>query len=127
MSIASQELRERAVAAYKTGSFTLQRLADAYRVQYKTIQNWLRVDAHGEAQVPGPRGCRARICNKDDEERLIELIRNEPSTTLEKIKLKLNKNCHVSVIHRTLLKLGITYKKNSTGIGTRTGGYQAGS
>jgi transposase len=111
MTIASQELRELAVAAYKTGAFTQQQLAAAYRVHYKTIQNWLKADAKGETQVPKPRGCRPRIFSKDEEKHLLELIRAEPSVTLEKIKLKFNKSCNVSVIHRTLLKLGLTYKK----------------
>ena len=124
MTIASQELRERAVEAYKTGAFTQQQLAAAYRVHYKTIQNWLKADAKGETQVPKPRGCRPRIFSKDEEKHLLDLIRAEPSVTLEKIKLKFHKSCNVSVIHRTLLKLGITYKKNSTGIGTRSGRYQ---
>lgn len=119
MTIASQELRERAIEAYKTGAFTQQQLADAYRVHYKTIQNWLKADANGETQASKPRGHRPRIFSKDEEIELLELIRNVSSITLEKIKLRFNKTCHVSVIHRTLLKLGITYKKNSAGIRTR--------
>jgi len=124
MSIASQELRKRAVEAYKTGAFTQQQLAAAYRVHYKTIQNWLKADALGESQVPKPRGCRSRIFNKDEEVLLEELIRDEPSITLEEIKVRFHKTCNVSVVHRTLLKLGLTYKKNSAGIGTRTRRYQ---
>jgi len=124
MPIASQELRERAVEAYRTGAFTQQQLAAAYRVHYKTIQNWLKADTRGEAQAPKPRGCRPRIFSKDEEAELLVLIRDDPSITLEKIKFKFHKTCNVSVIHRTLLKLGITFKKNSAGIGTRAGRYQ---
>jgi transposase len=126
MPIASQELRERAVEAYKTGAFTQQQLAAAYRVHYKTIQNWLKADASGDSQMPKPRGCRPRIFSKGEEAELLELIRDEPSITLEEIKSKFHKICNVSVVHRTLLKLGVTYKKNSAGIGTRAGRYQAG-
>ena len=119
MSIASKELRERAVEAYRTGAFTQQQLADAYRVHYKTIQNWLKADARGEPQTPRQRGCRPRVFNQDEVADLLALIHREPSITLENIKRKFHKTCHVSVVHRTLLKLGITYKKNSAGIGTR--------
>jgi transposase len=52
MKNASQEPRERAVEAYKTGSFTQKRLADAYCAHHKTIQNWLKADADGEGQTP---------------------------------------------------------------------------
>jgi transposase len=91
MKIASQELREKAVAAYKNGNFTQQRLADAYGVHYKTIQNWLKADANGEKQAPKPRGHRPRIFSKDEEIELLELIHNDPSITLEKIKIRFNK------------------------------------
>jgi transposase len=123
MTHANQEIKKRAVEAYKTNAFTQQQLAEAYRVHYKTIQNWLKADANGEEQAPKPRGHRPRIFSKDEEVELLELIRNAPSTTLEKIKLIFNKNCNVSVIHRTLAKLGITYKKNPASIGTRQGRY----
>ena len=108
-----QELRVRVVEAYKTGAFTQQQLADAYRVHYKTIQNWLKADTKGEPQVPKPRGCRPRIFSKDEEKQLIDLISSEPSITLEQIKLQFNKTCNVSVVHRTLIKLGLTYKKKT--------------
>jgi transposase len=127
MKHANQELKKRAVEAYKTGAFTQQQLADAYCVHYKTIQNWLKADANGEGQVPKPRGHRPRIFSKNEEVDLLELIHEAPSTTLEKIKLIFNKNCNVSVIHRTLARLGITYKKNSASIGTRARRYQASS
>jgi transposase len=37
MRIASEELRNAAMAAYKTGKFTRRQLTDAYGVHYKTI------------------------------------------------------------------------------------------
>lgn len=127
MTIASKELRIKAVEAYKTGKFTQQQLADAYCVHYKTIQNWLKADANNEEQVPKKRGCRPRIFNKEEEDKLILLIQDEPSITLEKIKVKFNKTCNLSVIHRTLLRLGITYKKNSSSFRARSGRYKNGA
>jgi Transposase and inactivated derivatives len=124
MAIASKDTRERAVEAYKTGRFTQQELAIAYCVHYKTIQNWLRADAMGEPQEPKSRGCRPRIFSKSEEAELRQLICEEPSITLENIKIRFNKNCNVSIVHRTLLKMGITFKKNSTGLGARPGRYQ---
>jgi transposase len=127
MTIASKEIRIRAVEAYKTGAFTQQQLADAYRVHYKTIQNWLKADANGEGQTPKQRGCRPRIFSKDEEIELISLICDNPSITLEEIKVKLNKICSISAVHRTLIRLEITYKKNSSGLGARPGRYKNGT
>jgi Transposase and inactivated derivatives len=126
MTIANKDTRVRAVEAYKTGVFTQQQLANAYCVHYKTIQNWLKADAIGEPQEPKPRGCRPRVFSKAEEAELVALVCEEPSITLENIKVKFNKTCNVSVIHRTLLKLGITFKKNSAGLGARSGRYQGG-
>ncbi len=124
MAIANEKLRLRAVEAYKTGDFTQQQLAKAYCVHYKTIQNWLKSDAKGEGQTPKQRGCRQRIFSKEEESKLILIIQDNPSITLEEIKEKFGKSCNTSVVHRTLVRLGITYKKNSTGIGTRSGRYK---
>lgn len=124
MTIATKDTRFRAVEAYKTGAFTQQQLADAYCVHYKTIQNWLKVDAAGEEQVPKQRGHRMRIFSDDEEIELISLIRDNPSITLEAIKTRFNKTCNTSVVYRTLLRLEITYKKNSSGLGARPGRYK---
>lgn len=127
MTIASKAIRERAVEAYKTGIFTQQQLAVAYCVHYKTIQNWLKADALGESQEAKPKGCRPRVFSNDEETELIKLIRENPSITLENIKIKFNKNCNVSVVHRTLLRIGMTYKKNSASLGARSGRYHSGT
>lgn len=127
MAIASKEIRIRAVEAYKTGAFTQQQLADAYCVHYKTIYNWLKADANGEEQTPKKRGCRPRIFTKEEEIELVSIIRDNPSITLEEIKVRFNKECNTSVVHRTLRRLGITYKKNSSSIGTRSGRYKKGA
>jgi transposase len=60
---------------------------------------------------PKQRGCRPRIFNRNEEIELVLLIRDNPSITLEEIKVRFNKNCNTSIVHRTLLRLGITYKK----------------
>lgn len=124
MAIANEKLRLRAVEAYKTGVFTQQQLAKAYCVHYKTIQNWLKADSKGEGQTPKQRGCRQRIFSKEEESKLVLIIQDNPSITLKEIKEKFDKNCNTSVVHRTLLRLGITYKKNSAGIGARPGRYK---
>lgn len=121
MAIANEKLRLRAVEAYKTGVFTQQQLAKAYCVHYKTIQNWLKADAKGEGQTPKRRGCRQRIFSKEEESELILIIHDNPSITLKEIKEKFDKNCNTSVVHRTLLRLGITYKKKLFGHRSKTG------
>jgi len=120
MAIASKELRTKAVEAYKTGKFTQQQLADSYVFHYKTILYCLKADANGEGQEPKKRGCPPRIFTKDDEDKIIIIIQDNPSITLEGIKAMLNKDCSISAVHRTLHRLGLTYKKNSAGFRARS-------
>lgn len=127
MGIASREVREKAVAAYKTGKFSQRKLAEAYGIHYKTLQNWLRADERGEPQTPKPRGHRARIFDQDEEVELVRVISNNTSITLYEIRELFNKDCALSVIHRTLLRLGFSYKKNSKGLGARQRRHSKGS
>jgi transposase len=120
MGIASEELRKVAMAAYKKGQFTQQQLANAYCVHYKTIFNWVKAEKRGDLQIPRRRGCRPRIFNEDEEQAIIKLIKEEPGITLEAIRDKMNKCCHVTVIHRLLARLGFSYKKNAEGIRARS-------
>lgn len=126
MGIASKELREKAVAAYKTGKFSQQKLAEAYGIHYKTLQNWLRADEKGEPQIPKTRGHRVRVFDKDEEAELVRVISSNPSITLNEIRELFSKVCNLSVVHRTLLRLGFSYKKNSKGLGARQGGHSEG-
>jgi transposase len=119
MGIASKDIREKAIAAYKTGKFTQQKLAEAYGVHYKTIQNWLKADARGEPQLPKTRGHRVRIFDSGEERELAQLVSGNKSITLSEIREFFKKNCNLSVIHRTLLRLGFVYKKNTKSIGAR--------
>jgi transposase len=44
MKIASEELRNADMVAYKMGQFTQHQLADVYDVHYKTIYNWVKAE-----------------------------------------------------------------------------------
>ena len=57
---------------------------------------------------------------KDDEDKIFLIIQDNPSITLEGIKAMLNKACSISAVHRTLHRLGLTYKKNSAGFRARS-------
>jgi transposase len=119
MGIASNELRVKAVSAYKTGKFSQQKLAEAYGIHYKTLQNWLRADANGEPQIPKTRGHRARVFDENEEIEVIKVISTNPSITLREIRELFNKTCNLSVIHRMLLRFDFSYKKNTKSFGAR--------
>ena len=72
-------------------------------------------------QEPKKRGCPPRIFTKDDEDKIFLIIQDNPSITLEGIKAMLNKDCSISAVHRTLHRLGLTYKKKLCGLQSKIG------
>ena len=109
--IACKEVREKAVKAYKTGKYTQQQVADMYDIHYKTLQNWLKVDARGEPQIPQKRGCPPRALTEDDVKRIDATIQEDNSITLAGIKEKLQLKCCLPVIFNAVKALGYTHKK----------------
>lgn len=124
MGFASKDTRERAVAAYKTGRYTQEQVAAMFGVHYKTIQNWMKADAEGRAQVPKPKGHLKRILEPDDLERIDQIMSQAPSTTIPMLMTQIGKFCSIGVYSRALKELGYTYKKNLSGGRTGAGRHQ---
>lgn len=121
MPIASKDTRERAVAAYRTGRYTQQQVADMYQIHYKTLQNWLRCDERGEEQIPKKRGHPKPVLNDEDKAAIHNMVLKNPSITIASIITALGKTRSVSVIHRALVELGLTYKKKHFAHLSKTG------
>lgn len=112
MKITSQDTRERAVQAYRTGNYTQAEVAKMYGVHYKTLQYWLRADDRGEGQALKPRGRPKRSFSENDMKSIAHYIDENPAITLAEMKEKIGINCSLSVYWRAFHELGHTYKKN---------------
>ena len=113
MSIIPKELRQRAIAAYKTGRYTQLHLAEVYGVTRKTISNWLRIERTEHRSEPLPRGHRRESFTDEEKKRLMLFVKERPDLTLEQLLVMVGKDCTIQTVHNTLRRLGFFLKKLS--------------
>lgn len=111
MKQASRDTRERAVAAYKAGGHSQGEVASMFGIHYKTLQNWLKVDAAGEDQVPKMRGHPKRAFSPDIMQQIHDYLQNDSSITLRQMRELIGIDCSISVYWRAYNELGYSYKK----------------
>lgn len=111
MSIATKDIRRRAIEAYKKGNSTQARIAQSYSVNIRTFQRWLaRFAATGES-APQPRGHRLALFRGDRLAALDRLVQDRPDATLEELRSASKANGSIMAVKRALDRLGYRYKK----------------
>lgn len=123
MKTASAETRALVVKAYTSGVATRKQLAEIFGYHIQSIGNWIREFESAGRISPRPKGHRKAIFTDDEKKALIELFQNDVDITLEEIRERFGKNCSLVAIHKTIVKLGFVFKKNSAGKRTGTRGY----
>ncbi|MBN2563225.1 MAG: helix-turn-helix domain-containing protein [Phycisphaerae bacterium] len=80
MSIATQEVRQRAIEAYRSGKGTQQQIARAFGIGLRTFARWLaQYRDHGQI-APRPRGHNPPALNEKEMRQLDRLIQKQPRT-----------------------------------------------
>lgn len=121
MSIASPEIRKRAIEAYTSGKGTQFEVANMFGIHRNTLANWLK-DYNSEGRLePRQRGHMAQAFSESEKERIKNLVSNKADITLEEIREKLGKNCSLMAVHRELIRQEFKFKKNSSRLRARTG------
>lgn len=111
MSIATPEIRKRAIEAYNAGKGTQQHIADLYGVHLSTFKYWLK-DYKTEGRLaPRPRGHMRQALSSEEKERLRAMLIEKNDLTLEEMRRKLNKDCSLTAIWRELNRQGLRFKK----------------
>lgn len=113
MSIATPEIRKRAIEAYKSGKGTQQHIADLFGVHLQTFRNWLREYEREGRLKPRTRGHMRQALSEEEKEQLRIIIMEKNDLTLEEMRERLKKNCSIVAIWRELKRQGLRYKKNS--------------
>lgn len=114
MKYASKELREQAVRLWKSEKYTQSEIAEIVGYSLSAVKDWLRKDRSGEAQSPTKRGCRPRALTQDDLDLISRTLANRNDTTLKELAEMLDNKCCLSVIHRAVHRLNLTFKKNAS-------------
>jgi transposase len=119
MTIATEEVRQRAIAAHEAGQ-TQSQVAKCYGIDIATFQRWLKRYRETGRAAPLPRGHNPPALNESEMHQLDQLVQATPDATLEQLRSALGKTCSLVAIHTALGRLDYRYKKNSSGQRTRT-------
>jgi transposase len=119
MSIATQEIRERALTAHEAGQTQIQ-VAQCYGIHIRTFQRWLKDWRATGRTAPLPRGHNPPALNEAEMQQLADLVEKRCDATLEELRGELNKQCSLTTIHNALERLGYDVKKNAPGQRTRS-------
>ena len=112
MGIASQEVRQRAIEAYRSGQGTQQQIAKVFGVGLRTFTRWCSEFRHHGQLAPKPRGHNPPALNEREMEALDRLLRAQPDLTLSQMREALGKTCSVVAIHNATVRLNWRYKKS---------------
>ena len=119
MKTANAETRALVVKAYTSGAATRKQLADIFGYHIQSIGNWIREFEREGRVAPYPKGHRKSIFTDEEKIALAELLHSNVDITLEELREVFKKSCSLVAIHKTVVKLGFVFKKNTEG--KRTG------
>jgi len=112
MGIATQEVRQRAIEAYRSGKGTQQQIAEMFGIGLRTFARWWeQYQDHGQL-APQPRGHNPPALDEKEMRALDRLIRKRPDLTLAQMRDALGKNCSLVAIHYATIRLDWRYKKS---------------
>lgn len=114
MAYASKDKREAAVAAYKSGKYTQEFVAEMYGICRKTLYFWLKADAEGREQMPkAERGHPPCILDETDYAEIYRRLMSNPFITCAEMCGFLANKCSEDTMRRAYHKLGFSRKKRS--------------
>jgi len=113
MSIASKDIRKRALEAHLTRGLTQAQVARNYNVHITTFQRWLFDFRESGSYEPKKRGHRHAVFSGDVLKTLEALVENNPDATLEELRDLSGAAVSIVTIHNSLQRLGYRYKKNA--------------
>lgn len=112
----SVEVRERVAAAYRAGKGTYVEIAELFGVGEASVNRWLRLAREKESLKPKLRPGRAPKLDGEGRAVLREMVEADNDATLAELSQRLHQRTGVqlvvSAIHKALVKMGITRKKD---------------
>ena len=122
MKKASEEIRTLVVKAYLSKTASRQQLSEIFGYTPASISNWLRDYKREKRLKPRPQGHRKAVFTDTELAQLADVLRKKVDLTLAEIREHFHKSCSLAAIHKTVVKLGFVFKKNSAGKRTRARG-----
>jgi transposase len=114
MSIASKDVRQRAIEAHLHRGLTQAQVARNYNVHITTFQRWLFEFRQSGSYEPQKRGHRQAAFSGKALKKLERLVKNHPDATLEELRELSGVSVSIVTVHNSLQRLGYRYKKNAS-------------
>ena len=114
------DLRKRVVRACDKGRMTREQIAATFEVSTAWIRRLLqrRREAGSIAALPSRAGRKPRLSDVHLR-RLQRIVQRYPDATLAELRQRLSVDCSLSIVHRAVVKLGLTLKKSRSGPASR--------
>ena len=112
MKAYSDDLREKALKALQSGQ-PAKGIAPRFDVGISWVYKIKKRFRDTGSYKALPRSGRPRKLNEEDVNKISEMVKINPSLTLDEIKGEENFAISCATIHRALRRLGHTYKKNT--------------
>ncbi len=117
----SEDLRERAVAAYQRGEGSQREIAERFDVGQSTLSGWLRLLEERGTLTPGKPTGRPRKLTPEQEELVPRLLERRNDLTLDELADDLAEyeiDVSRQTVGRVLQRMGWTRKKNAARSGS---------
>ena len=113
-TIASKEVRQRAITAYEAGHGSQEHIASLFQITTRTFQKWLTAYRQEGRLEPQPRGHNPTSFAGKNLATLDHYVEQHPDATLAELQDAFadRVTCSDVTIHNTLKRLGWTYKKS---------------
>lgn len=112
----SPDLRQRIIDTWLLNEDTLEEIAERFCVSRAVVAKLTgQYRRTGSLQTFHHRAGRKRLIAGELEERLGQLVDEQPDSTLEELRQRLGLACSLTAIHNALSRMGESYKKKGRG------------
>lgn len=126
MSYAPIEIKKLAIRLFNSGEYTQAAISKIVGYSVSAIKAWISRDRQGLPLSAEERGHQPRKLDDNDRQLICQLLGRQPDATIEDVRKLLNYKASKSAVHREMVKLGFTFKKNETRQRARKGGCATG-
>lgn len=121
MATLSLDIRQRILARYDEGKDTRDAIAQRFCVSLGMVKKLIQQRKHiGEIGPLHHRAGRKPTITQRHKDRMSAVIEKRPDTTLAELRTALRLSCSLTAIHKSLAKMGLTYKKRHSVPASRT-------
>lgn len=119
MSYAPLEIKKLAVRLFKSREYTQAAISKIIGYSVAAIKTWIARDKQGLPLTSSTRGHLRSKLDDHDRQLICKMLAKQPDLTIEDVRFALDNKASKSAIHREMVKLGFTFKKNETRQRTR--------